>query len=143
MRKIVPLLGALIATLTFCLVPVGSASAFGAEQLECRIVSGPIVPAFAPGECFPNNPAGSYSVSFEVFNGTGSYTYTWTVPSGFSGYAGCGSTDPGCAFSVGATRADKLINASVVVHQGGSSETLTAQADVPATCPFPPNFAFC
>lgn len=97
-------------------MPVGPASAFGAEQLECRIVSGPVVPAFQAGECTANNPAASYSVSFEVFNGTGSYTYTWTVPTTFTDYGGCGSTDVGCAFDVRAIKADQLVTASVVVQ---------------------------
>jgi hypothetical protein len=121
LRRIVPLLGAVVVALTFFLVPIGSASAFGGEQLDCRIVSGPVVPAFEPGECFPNNPAGSYSIAFEVFNGTGNYTYSWTVPAGVSDVGGCGSTDGSCAFDVRAISADKQYTVSVQVQQGGLS----------------------
>jgi hypothetical protein len=143
MRKIVPLLGAVVVALTFFLVPIGSASAFGGEQLQCRVVSGPVVPAFEAGDCFPNNPSSSYSAAFEVFDGTGSYTYTWTVPAGVTDIGGCGSTDVGCAFDARAISADKQYTVSVVVQQSGQSETLSATADIPATCAFAGGWAFC
>jgi hypothetical protein len=139
MRRVVPLLGAAAVVLGICLVPMGTAAAFGAEQLECSISpSG----SFSAPDCFPGLPSSSYTVAFEVFNSAGD-TFSWTVPSGFTSYSGCGSTDPGCSFVVSADRTDQVANVSVVVSQGANHATLSATATAPATCPFPPNFAFC
>jgi hypothetical protein len=133
-RYVAPLAAAALA----CGMPLAlasSASAFGAESLGCYVSTGGPPP---PSEqyCTTSTPARNYNVTFSVANLSGSYTYSWTVPShirGLTGQSGCTSTSSSCSFGISAGGED-IIDVSVVVTQAGQSETLYSEADVPAVC---------
>lgn len=132
-RYIAPLAVAALA----CGVPLATAataSAFGAESLGCYVSTGGPPP---PSEqfCTSGTAAHDYNVTFSVANLSGSYSYAWTVPSirGLTGESGCTSTSSTCSFGV-AGGGEKIIDITVVVTQGGQSESLYSEADVPAVC---------
>jgi hypothetical protein len=127
------LLATAAAVLALCVVSPGSASAFGGETLNCRVApsrDGLIT----PGSCSAEIPAGGYSIGYGVFGGSGTYTYSWTLPPFQTAAGGCGSTDASCAINVRAITADKSYTVSVQITQGSSTATLSATAEVPATC---------
>jgi hypothetical protein len=145
MRRLVPLLGAVAIALGICVLPAGTAAAFGAEQLECRVTTDLSTnPAFTSPTCAALSTGFTYGVGFEVFNSAGD-TFTWTVPAPYNSEisSGCGSASATCVISLVRLQVDRNVHVSVVVQQGGSSETLSESADVPATCPGHPRPVFC
>jgi hypothetical protein len=91
---------------------------------------------FTAGYCDSSTPGRNYAVRFAIANESGSYTFAWTIPShikDLTGESGCTSTSDTCSFGVSGGPEDD-IDVSVVVTQAGQSETLYAEADVPAVC---------
>jgi hypothetical protein len=135
MRRYVPLL---LAAAVACGVPVvtaGSAAAFGAETFGCTINPGG--GGIYAQYCGTSTPTTNYSVNFSVGNGSGSYTYAWTIPGsikGLTGTSGCTSTSSTCTFGIASGGSDRIIDVSVVVSQAGQQETFYSEADVPAVC---------
>lgn len=134
MRRMLSVFGVLILALTLCVVSNGSASALGGEQLDCRVLAGGSLPGFEPGSCAAESPASVYEMVFLIDGDTTGDTFTWSKPADSTIFEGCGSGDAGCALDVNATHSDRDEIVSVVLNQGGSTETLTADAFLPATC---------
>jgi hypothetical protein len=111
----------------------GPASALGSESLGC-IIEPSNATAVTQGFCSTQSPGSSYSASYVVLNGSGSYSYAWTVPLGRRVINGCTSSSSNCVLSVQGTAADQWVAVSVVISQNGASETLSAQAFFPAVC---------
>jgi hypothetical protein len=113
------------------LMPTTNASALGGETLGCRVAPGH---TFTFSEfCTNDSPSSSgYTIGFLVQNTSGTYTYAWSIPGPSSVYAGCTSTSDSCTISV--TRSTREYDMSVTLSQGGSSETLTAYADIEPWC---------
>jgi hypothetical protein len=113
------------------MMPATNASALGGETLGCRV---------APGHtftfssfCTNDSPSNSgYTIGYLVQNTSGTYRYAWSIPGPSSVYDGCTSTSNSCTISV--TRASREYDMSVTLSQGGSSETLTASADIEPWC---------
>ena len=134
MRKVLSLLAVLVAALGLVVVSEGSASALGGESLLCRVAPAPVTTPFT-NPCTPVLAASTYNVGFEVFGGSGTYTYSWSVPvgGGVSVIAGCGVADAGCTLSV-TSHTEHDVTVTVVLTQNGASETLSAQTDIQPVC---------
>jgi hypothetical protein len=131
MRRIIPFLAAVGATCSLCLVPMGSASAFGAEQVKCAF--GPPILGYSTN-CEPTSITNPDSISFQVMNESGSgYSFAWTLSGSHSVFSGCTSTTDFCSVT-SRSSSDHEVIASVVISQNGSSETSSATADVIAVC---------
>lgn len=133
MRRILALLGAFVAALALTVVSTGSASALGGEQLGCRFLpssSG----AYTNGTCRNQVKSAVYDIEYQVADTTGTGIGTsWSVPAGYPVLGGCTANSLGCEISAHSTT-DQNITVSVVVTQGGASETLSATAIVLAVC---------
>jgi hypothetical protein len=144
MRRYVALLSAAALACGIPVVTAGSASAFGAETFGCTITPGG--GGLFEQDCGTSTPARAYAVDFTVENESGSYTYSWTIPStikGLTGESGCTSTSNTCDFGLGPSASDRDIDVSVVVSQAGQQETLYAEADVPGVCANDGLLVFC
>jgi hypothetical protein len=122
-------------TILFGVLSTGTASAFGGETLGCRVAPASIYQPIDGQSCTSTYaPSPDYDVSFVVLNGSGTYSYAWSVPSPYSGRIinGCGSADNWCQFSVGNREAD--ITVSVTITQGSQWSTLSATATTSQWC---------
>jgi hypothetical protein len=109
----------------------GPAAALGGETLGCRIV--PVLgdPPFTPN-CTNHEPATTYGVGFVVSGLTGAYTFSWSLPAGYTPVSGfCGNTNQ-CAINVRNT--EQTIRVSVTLTQNGASETLSSLAVINPFC---------
>ena len=129
MRRIAYLLMAVAGVLTVC---AGPAAAIPGEQLGCR-VSPPGTGTFTAPECLTNVASGSYSLSFAVLGGSGTYGHSWNT-NGRPPQSGCLATTNFCNLRTVAVGGDQFITVSVVITQAGQSATLSATAFVPAVC---------
>ncbi len=131
MHRILALLMTLGAMMALMLIPTGSASAFGGEQLKCEI--GPL--PFTWGvNCFPNRITNPDDIVFQVFNESGSgYSFSWTLEGRYTLVRGCASNTDYCEVTTFVS-SDHDIIATVVASQNGSSETLSSTAHVYAVC---------
>jgi hypothetical protein len=126
------------------MLPTGPANAFGGEWLGCRI--SPPATSTTPydnGFCETSQAAGSWAVSFAVQNGSGTYTYAWTLHGQYQSPVGCTSTSYFCNVTVTANQANKVVDATVTITQNGQSLTLSAEAYFDAVCPIGGRFEFC
>jgi hypothetical protein len=74
----------------------------------------------------------TYGVGFVVSGLSGTYTFAWQLPAGYTAVSGfCGNTDQ-CAINVG--NSDQNILVSVTLTQNGASETLTSRAIINRFC---------
>lgn len=132
MRKALLALAA-AAAIIFSVVAPTAASATSAPALACNIQPN-TSSAFTTGTCTTHVAASSYDVAFQVQGGSGTYTYTWTHPSGYTVY-GCTTTSDYCTLGgVSAAGRDVHITVGVVLHQGTSSTALTETAHLLAVC---------
>jgi hypothetical protein len=131
MRRYLPILAGAVLTLAAPFIGASPASAFGGETLGCSVNPGGYGSGTA--DCGTSVPASSYSVGYNVQGGSGTYTYSWTVPGGII-TAGCTSTTSYCAIRVSEVANDRFLTASVVITQGSSHATLSATAYIPAGC---------
>lgn len=134
MRGLLSLLTVIVAATGLALVPTGSASALGSEQLLCRIVPVTGNPPFTP-TCSNRLPiTGTYSAGFHVFNTSGSYdSVTWTLPAAYPPAFGCTSGSFDCSINMSSFRDQDAI-VSVTLVQAGVSLTLSARAHINAVC---------
>jgi hypothetical protein len=131
MRKALLALAA-TAAIIFSVVPPTAAFATSAPTLGCRISpngNGLVTTGF----CGTNRAASSYSIQFLVQGGSGTYTYTWTYPSGYT-VVGCTSASDTCTVEGVHANHDVNLSATVVVQQGSSSATLSASAAIAQVC---------
>jgi hypothetical protein len=109
----------------------GQAAALGGETLGCRIV--PVLgdPPFTPN-CTNHMPATTYGVGFVISGLTGTYTFTWHLPAGYTPVSGfCGNSNQ-CAINV--RNSDQTILVTVTLTQNGASETLSSRAIINQFC---------
>jgi len=108
----------------------GTASALGGETLVCRTAN------TGYSQYCVNNAAPSYNAYFIVQNETAPSTYSWAVSAeeSYGIVGGCAATDNYCDVSSNAHATSNIITVSVTLTQSGSSETLTAQADLEPWC---------
>ncbi|HET6209327.1 MAG TPA: hypothetical protein VFD94_03035 [Jatrophihabitans sp.] len=136
MRKILSLLAVAVSLLVLGLVSAGPAAALGGESLGCVVNPNPHPLTFSNpcGDPAPPNQSNQFQVTFRVLNGSGSYSYAWSVPSPWSGQiiSGCTSSSIDCTFT--ASNTYQNITVSVTLTQGGSSETLSATAEIDPWC---------
>ena len=119
MRRIAHLAVAVAAAAGLGVLPAGSANALGGEWLGCRI--SPPSSTYTGSYCETSQVANSYGVSFAVQNGSGAYTYAWTLNGQYQSPVGCTSTTYYC-------------DVTVAITQGGQSLTLSAEAYFDAVC---------
>ncbi len=135
MRKAFLSLAAATMALSVLALPASSANAASSPTLVCNIQ--PSNNDVFSGACSTPYAAPSYSVSFVVQGGSGTYSYAWTVPNlgtwGKIG-SGCTSTSSGCALLIRGTQIEHDLFVSVVLTQDGTQTTLTSEADIPAVC---------
>lgn len=135
-RRYLPLMAGAALALAAPIATAGSAAAFGGESLACTITPGG--GGIYLNDCSTATPASAYGVTYKVQNGTGTYTYAWTVPTAgagvITGETGCTSSSPTCSIGVKPGASDRILTATVVISQGGSQATLTSTADIPAVC---------
>lgn len=134
MRKILSLVAVVVAALGLVVVSEGSASALGGESLLCRVAPAPVTTPFT-NPCSPVLVASTYNVGFEVFGGSGTYTYSWSVPvgPGVTIVAGCGISDAGCTLAI-TSHTEHDVTVTLVLTQNGVPETLTAETVIEPTC---------
>jgi hypothetical protein len=131
MRKLWSLFAIAVLAVAFVVATSGPAAALGGETLGCRIV--PVLgdPPFT-SNCTNHMPATTYGVGFVVSGLTGTYTFTWHLPAGYTPVSGfCGNFDQ-CAINV--SNANQTIRVSVTLTQNGSSETLNSLAVINEFC---------
>lgn len=133
MRKVASLVAVLVAALGLVVVSTGTASALGGESLVCRVAPAPITTPFT-NPCLPVFVATTYDVGFEVAGGSGTYTYSWSVPTGHGVtiVAGCGTSD-GCTLGI-TSNTEHDVTVTLVLSQNGAQETLTAETIIEPTC---------
>lgn len=131
MRKVL-LAPAAATAIIFSAVSPAVASAASGPVLACRIEPNS-VSAFEPGFCGTDRAASSYTIAFEVQGGSGTYTYTWTYPSGYT-VSGCTSASSSCSLGGVTATHDVDLAVTVVIHQGSSSATLSASAAIAQVC---------
>lgn len=143
MRKLA-LLASMTATLLMSIaLPLTPASAAGLS-LGCSI--SPPGGAVASGFCTTTTAANMYTISYQVQGGSGTYTYSWTPPTGhgiIGIISGCTSTTFYCNLSARQGMQDSDDVATVVLTQNGTRTTLQAEAFIPAVCPGQPHPVFC
>lgn len=132
MRRALHLVVIAVGGLALSALPMSQAGALGGESLVCGISPGS---AGTTGYCHATIGSSSYRVSFGVQNGSGTYSYSWTVTGGANQrvYSGCTATSSTCIVSVSGS-SDQDIQGTVTLTQDGQSETLTATAYIPAWC---------
>lgn len=113
--------------------------AFGAETLKCLVSPDPN-PVWKTPICRAKQAKFSYVAKFQVFDGTGTYTYAWDKTT-WNQYGtvtnGCGSTDAVCWYSVASSNlGDRTIPMAVIITQGAQQRTLTVSVYLPAVCEF-------
>jgi hypothetical protein len=132
MRKALLALAA-AAAIIFGVVPPTAASAASGPALACRISPNVSGVGFTAGFCGTSRAASSYSIQFEVQGGSGTYTYTWTYPSGYT-VVGCTSASDICSVEGVQANHDVFLGVTVVIQQGSSSATLSATAAIAQVC---------
>ncbi|HET9141730.1 hypothetical protein [Actinophytocola sp.] len=138
MRKMLLSLLSLVVALGMSIISASPATAIGGESLACQVNAS----GLSSPECLPATAAGTYSVMFQVVNGSGSYSYSWSVPR--IPVSGCTSTSSHCIISVVPSGGGDLhITGSVTITQSGQSAGLSATATIPATCSAGSWYFFC
>lgn len=123
----------IVAATTFTLSTASPAAAFGGETFGCRIAPGTIFNWYQ--YCHNSKPASTYNVAFQVFGGSGDYTYSWNVTGPWTSViTGCTSTSVACAVAVPGGAFDSEIYATVTISQGGQSATMNSVAILNAYC---------
>ena len=84
--------------------------------------------------CGTSIPTTSYTISYVVQGGSGTYTYSWTPPAGGTNTGGCTSTTFYCDVSVHHGDLDHSYVATVVLTQGGTKTTLKSTAFIAGVC---------
>jgi hypothetical protein len=133
MRKALTLLIVTVCTAFIGLVSPSPATALGGESLGCAVFPSSSN-TYHSGRCTNLSPASSYGIDFRVLNGSGTYSYAWSVPSEGQIHSGCTSTSFDCWVYVSAETYSVYVTESVVLTQNGSSVSLTATADIEPWC---------
>ena len=133
MLKKLVMLAALIVAFGTLSIPASSASS--APSLTCNIQPSSD-DIFSSGFCGTNVGASSYGVVFWLQGASGSATYTWTYPAGYTVESGsCTSTSDLCVFDgVSANAEDVSLTVSVAVHVGGTTTSYSDTAFMSAVC---------
>src|ERR1700712_5428765 len=85
MRKLFAVFAVAIIAMVLSVLGASPASALGGESLVCGVHPGHSSSASGT-TCYNDAPSSSgYTVTFGVANGSGSYSYAWSVPSPWSG----------------------------------------------------------
>jgi hypothetical protein len=134
MRKFWTLALTPLLALAFFLVGAPSANAFGSEVLGCAWNGG--------GWVASNCGGGSGQVVFSAHNLSGSYSYSWTIVNDL-GYSygpctgatpciisGCTATSSTCTLAAEGPLHDRVVTASLTLHQSGLSRTIQAKATI-------------
>jgi len=95
MHKTLSLLTVAGCTALLGLVPAAPAAALGGESLGCAVFPSSSN-TYHSGGCTNLQPASSYDIDFRVLNGSGTYSYAWSVPSEGQVHSGCTSTSFDC-----------------------------------------------
>jgi hypothetical protein len=134
MRKTFSLLAAAVVAFGIPAISASPAFATSSPSLACNIQPNGN-DNFNP-VCGTTIAAKSYTIDYVLQNGTGTYSYAWTVPTGpgLSVLGGCTSTTDYCAISDTLTTLDRMLTATVVITQGSSHTTLSATAVLNAVC---------
>lgn len=132
MRKAFLTLATAAMALSVLALPISSASAASSPVLVCNVQPSGTT-AFG-SVCDSDYAASAYSVAFLVQGGSGTYSYSWTVPPHFTIGYGCTSTSSSCVLTIRGTPVEHDIIMSVVLTQGGTQTTLTAEAYIPPVC---------
>lgn len=131
MRKLWSLCAIALLAVAFVVGTSGPAAALGTETLGCRIAPVAGDPPFTPN-CTNHMPATTYGVGFVVSGLSGTYTFTWHLPAGYTPVSGfCGNFSQ-CAINAG--NSDQNILVTVTVTQNGASETLSSRAIINRFC---------
>jgi hypothetical protein len=125
MRRFISLLSVAIAAAGLTILTISPARAFGSESLGCII--SPSQATTVGSFCQTHIPSGSYDITYQLSNLSGTYSFAWSVPPGYPVISGCTSTAIDCVVSAFGG-SEQTIQVSVVVTQGSSSETLSATA---------------
>ena len=130
MRKVSVTLAA-AAAIIFTAVPATAASAASGPVLACRISPFPS----APSGWLLRDRQGPIVVQHPVrgAGGSGTYTYTWIYPSGYT-VAGCTSASDICSVEGVHATHEVDLGVTVVIQQGSSSATLSADAAIAKVC---------
>lgn len=126
-RHALAALAACVAVATSLTLGTASpALAFGGETFGCRIAPGTVL-TWSP-TCTNSMTATTYNVGFAVLNGSGAYTYSWSISGPYQFViTGCTSTSYDCAVSVRGF-GERTITATVTYSQAGQSATATSTA---------------
>ena len=133
MRKLLSLLAVAVSVIFLGLVSASPASAFGGESLGCAVFPN-TQQTYHAGGCTNPISSSSYSIDFRVLGGTGTYSYTWSIPSQGQISSGCTSTSSDCWVTIPAQTFTQRVKETVKLTQGGSSVTLSAIADIEPFC---------
>jgi len=133
MRKVLPALAALAAAAAVTLVNAGPAVATG-EALGCYVTPSRTQPVLHPRICSDNMPADSYQAMFGLVDGSGTYSYSWSVPAAYAGNISSGCTQDATYCLLTNLAPLDLVAVSVTIGQNGVSSTLTARANIGQWC---------
>jgi hypothetical protein len=129
-RKVLLALAAAVIALSAA--PAAAAFAASSPVLTCNIQPNSN-DVFHATSCGTTKVASSYSVDYYAQGGSGTYTYAWTWPSGYS-FAGCTSSSDFCILQGVRAFEDLSLVATVVIKQGSSSTTQSVTARLNAVC---------
>ena len=102
----------------------------GSEQLGCYVTPSRTQPYPVAEACGNKMAATSYGVKFQVLNGSGTYSYAWSVPAEYTSNIGSGCTSTTDYCILGNLTPVRQVSVSVTISQAGQSATLTATADI-------------
>jgi hypothetical protein len=131
MRKIMSVLTIAAVAGTLPVFTAAPASALtGNEQLGCYVTPSRTQPYPVAGGCSNRMAATSYGAKFQVLNGSGTYSYAWSVPPEYASNiaGGCTSTTDYCI--LGNLTPVREVSVSVTISQGGQAATLWATAEI-------------
>ena len=131
MRKIMSALTmAAVAGMLTVFTAAPASALTGNEQLGCYVTPSRTQPYPTAEACANRMAATSYGVKFQVLNGSGTYSYAWSVSAAHTSNiaSGCTSTTDYCI--LGNLTPVQTVWVSVTISQAGQSATLTAEADL-------------
>jgi hypothetical protein len=128
MRKVFALLVTFATACGSLLAAGGPASAAG-PWLGCRVAPGTVF-TWSP-YCSNSQNASWYNAGYLVQDAPTPLSYTWSIPSGYSVYADCGSSDNSCGVVV--HQGDDIV-VTVTLNYSDHSESYSAEATIDQYC---------
>jgi hypothetical protein len=118
------------------IVAASPAAAIGSDRLGCYVTPASTQQSLQSIECYNNSKySTSYTATFAVASPTRSYTYAWSVPSGYASLITSGCTATSSVCKIGGLSPVLLVTVSVTLKLNGTTvSTQSVTADIETWC---------